>query len=446
MIPSSDWQQADTAVRHDFFLQWKGRTLFFSKDKRGIFSSRVVDSKSFMYAFFDFPQEDGPEKTYVQGDFRFADVLARRQAEQRGDLGNESVFHVYKKFRTGRNESELIYHIIPRDLLEKTKSQCQISAGCVLLDWTGLLLSLLKKGGSKDQAIALHADSSILMVVGNSSRVKFIRRYPMFSEIHDNMGNVMGMIEHDLEICRREMSADLSELQWIEVYMSSPQAKLPRISIPVRPWPLIRYNHGKKKVWSSLPLLLDAVDPGLALYGSQERYVRPLQMIEKWVIFFLLAAALSLGAIYWMNKGIEDKLSNRIAVLESEVDYFEQIVQDYSYDIYGLDVVPQTVDLIHDLSRALSAPPPVLIWNLFFDSWPEGWNLAQVEITYEDQKIIILTEGTVINDPIQAARQSRQFSRKLVEAGFEPGDIKMNVMSEKTEFSIDAYYPWDMTN
>ncbi|MFN2266828.1 MAG: hypothetical protein ABR533_01020, partial [Desulfonatronovibrio sp.] len=191
--------------------------------------------------------------------------------------------------------------------------------------------------------------------------------------------------------------------------------------------------------------LIDAVDPGLALYGSQERYVRPLQTIEKWMMFLLLIAALSLGIINWMNKDIEDELNARVSVLESEVSYLEQVVQDYAYDINGLNAVPQVVDLTQDLSRALAAPPPVFIWNLFFHSWPEGWNLSQAEITYEDQKISVMAQGIILNSPRQAAGQSREFSRKLIENGFEPADIKMNVMAERTEFSMDIYYPWEMT-
>ncbi len=441
-ISGKDRALENPAIRYNFFLNRQGRTLFFNKNNRVLVSSEISDSKSFCYAFFDFPQEEGPEQTHIQAEAKYAHILARRQAEQRGDIGSDSFFHTYQTVKTGRNESELIYHIIPRTLLEKAKSACQIPAGCVLMDWTGLLLGLLRKGGQKVQALALRAESSILVVAGNASRVKLIRRYPLFSEAKDNMANVLEMIEHDLDICRREQTANFSELQWIETYLSSHPQKLPRLGIPVRPWPLVCYTHDKQPVWTALPFLLDAVDPGLALHGSGERYVRPLQVIEKWACMLLIIAAAALGFIHWINLEVDSSLNARAAMLEREVNLLEGKIQGYDYSVRGLNDVAGSVELVNDLLRGLAAPTPVSAWNLFFHSWPEGWKLTSIMLSYENQNISIQAQGVVDENPRQAARQSRGFRQELVQKGFELDEISINLMSEQAEFTVMVNYPW----
>ncbi|EFI35250.1 hypothetical protein Dthio_PD2661 [Desulfonatronospira thiodismutans ASO3-1] len=434
--------EANPAVRHDFYLQWQGRTLCFNKDSMAVTSSEISQSSSFCFVFVDFPQDEGPEQVYVQGDAKFAPILARRQAEQKGELGSDSVYHVYKVEKTGKNESEIVYHIIPRTLLEKAKSECYIPAGCVLMDWTGLLLSLLKKGGRKDQAIALHAESSILVVAGNSSRVKLVRRYPLFSGKKGGLGNVPGMIEHDLELCRREKGADFSEVQWIEICRASRQEELPRLGLPVRPWPLARYTHGKTSLWSALPFLLDAVEPSLALYGEKERYVRPLQVVEKWAWLILIAGAAALGYIGWMNHSVADRLNDRTATLEKDVDILENKVQSYVYHVKGTDEVDGAFELAGDLSRALAAPSPVQIWNSFFGSWPDDWQLIDILFSYDDGAIRIQAEGLVSSNPGQSARQSSRFRQQLTGYGFEIEQVDMDLKSKEARFVITASYPW----
>ena len=433
---------AKPAVRYDFFLQWQGQTLYFSKDRMTVNRSKIAGSGSFCYVFTDFPQDEGPGQVFIQGDVRYAEILARRQAEQKGELGPDSVFHTYWKVKHGKNEAELIYHIIPRSMLQEAKNACRVPAGCVLMDWTGLLLSLLKKAGKKDQAIALHAESSILVVAGNSSRVKLVRRYQVFTGKKGGLGNVSGMIEHDLELCRREKSADFSELQWIEVYKSSTPDKLPQMGIQVRPWPMARYTQGNQTVWSALPFLLNAVDPGLALYGSGERYVRPLQTLEKWACLILAVSAATMGYITWMNQEADEKLNARVAMLEQEVQSLEKKVQGHTHNLEGIDDIAGTIDLAGDISRALAAPSPVRSWNLFFGSWPKGWALTTISMTYENRYIKIQAQGLAESDPKQTARQSSRFRRELVRNGFEINEVDMNLMSEEAEFVIMVSYPW----
>ena len=446
MTTGKKWPQANPVVRYNFFLNWNGMTLFFDKKSRVITRSEVTDSKSFCYSFCDFPQEEGPEQTYIQAEAKYAHILARRQAQQAGELTADSVFHTYQTVKTGRNESELVYHIIPRTLLENTKAACQIPAGCVLMDWTGLLLGLLKKGGKKDQAIALRAESSIIIIAGNAVRVKLIRRYQLFSESQDIMENVQNMIEHDLDICRREKSADFSELQWIESFSSWPPAKLPRLRLPVRPWPMVAYTYENQTIGTALPLLLDTVDPGLALQGSYEKYVRPLQVIEKWAWLLLIVAASALGFIHWINQEVDSKLNARVAMLEKEVEFLEHKVQQYQYDVQGINDVAGAVDLTENLLRALVAPTYVSVWNLFFHSWPEGWKLTGITLSYENRVIVIQAQGTIDKNPDQTARQFLKFRQALAERGFELKDIEMNLMHQEAEFTIMLGYPWPIAD
>lgn len=405
-----------------------------------------ADCGAFCYVLDDFPEEAGPALIRVTGEIRYAHILARKRAEEMGDLGPEEVFHAYETIKKGKQEADVLYHIYPQARLSQAKAACTLPDGCVLMDGPGLLLSLLRKGGKKWKALALRCDSSVVLMAGRGGSVILARRYPLFSESAGELDTVMANMDQDLRLAQEEQGVSFSGLQWIETCVQKQLPSLPASEIPLQPWPVVRFQYEEMPVWTAVPALLELADPRDALQGREEKYVRPLQLWEKWLRTALLGGALILAGMTWVNWGVAQHLSDQASQKERALRSLENKITSFTYDVLGKKRAEQTVSLVHDLALAGDAPSPVQVWNAFLHARPSGWKIDTLRFSFHNPDVEAKAEGVVVGDPGQAEQELRLFRQGLNRQGFETADTSLRLKAKEADFSVSVRYPWKKEN
>jgi len=437
-----EWVEVWPKTHIPFFVAWQDQMWMF-QDGQACRGVDVASCRTFCYAIHDFPEEDGPGLMRVTGETKYAGVLARKRAEEMGDLGTETQFHTYKVVKRGKQEADVLYHIFPQTRLEQAQSACKAATGCVLFDPVGLLLGLLRKGGkTAQQALALHMESSAVVLAGNGEEIFLARRYPLLSVADHELTTVLRTIDQDLQLVQQERAISFSGLQWIEAVVQEQTPALPEMQLPLQPWPLVRFAMEEGMVWSALPEVLDFVDPRDALMGRKERVLRPLEKWEKWLRTGLFAAAAVLAVLAWTGSQVEHRLEAKTGRLESEVRSLEQRLQSYSYEIEGRDDVQNVVGLIQELALAGQAPSVGQVWNAFLAARPTDWQIERLRFSFQTGAITAQASGVVVEDPRRAEQGLRVFRRRLVEQGFAIADTRLQLRAERAQFALDVRYPW----
>ena len=437
------WTQASPPKRQvPFFLHWEEQLWQFANGQ-AVQGAAIADSPGFCQVVYDFPEEEGPSVMRVSGDAKYAGVLGRKRAEEMGDLGPESRFQSYKIIKRSKQEADVLYHILPQSRLEQAKSACQAAPGCVLFDGVGLLLGLLRKAGKKaEQAVALHLETSVVLLVGNSQDIAVARRYPLLGTSHQELTTVVQTIDQDLRIAQDEQAVTLTDLQWIEALVRGEPPELPDTQVPIHPWPLVSFTLDGETVWTALPWLLHMADPRDGLLGQQERVLRPLELWEKWLRTGLLAAAVVLGGLAWTGTQVESRLETATDRKAQAVRDLEQELQGYSYTVEGQDKIQHLVDLVQELRLAGEAPSVGRIWNAFLTSRPSGWQIERVRFSFQDGAIEVRSSGVVGEDPRRAEQGMRLFREQVVRNGFTVTSSQLQLRAEQAQFSLHVRYPW----
>jgi hypothetical protein len=252
-------------------------------------------------------------------------------------------------------------------------------------------------------------------------------------------------MDQDLRLVQEEQGVSFSGLQWIEICVQEQLPNLPASEIPLQLWPVYRFHYEETLIWSAVPGLLEITDPRDALQGGEEKYVRPLQLWEKWLRVALLGGALILAGITWVNWGVAQHLSDQASYKESAVRSLEHKLTSFNYDIYGQEQAEQAVSLIHDLRLASDAPSLVQIWNAFLHARPSGWKIDTLRFSFHNP-IEARAEGVVAGDPGQVEQELRLFRQGLKRQGFEAADTSLRLKAEEADFSVSARYAWGKEN
>ncbi len=441
-----EWEEVSPENGHIPFQIHRQDGVWIFQESSVRSASQPTDCGAFCYVLDDFPEEAGPALIRVTGEIKYAHVLARKRAEEMGDLGPEEVFHAYATIKKGKQEADVLYHIYPQARLTQSKADCTLPKGCVLIDGPGLLLSLFRKGGKKWQAIAMRWDSSVVLMAGKAGSVVLASRYPLFSESASELDSVMASMDQDLRLVQEEQGVSFSGLQWIEICIQEQLPNLPASEIPLQPWPVYRFQYEETLIWSAVPALLEISDPRYALQGGEEKYLRPLELWEKWLRAALLGGALILAGITWVNWGVAQHLSDQASYKESAVRRLEHKLTSFDYDIYGQEQAEQAVSLIYDLRLAGDAPSLVKIWNAFLHACPSGWKIGTLRFSFHNSIIEAKAEGVVTGDPGQVEQELRLFRQGLKRQGFETADTSLRLKAEEADFSVSVRYPWGKEN
>lgn len=443
-LPAQGWEATYPSFKDPVVVYWEDQSFLIEKG-RIIANMKPEDSGSFCYAFADMAEGDGPGIMRISGEIKYAPVLARKRAEEMGIMSPEMTFHTYQTIKKDKLEADILYHVLPRTRLEQLKSECSTAEGCVLFDGTSLLLGLLKKlARTSIQAIALHCETSILVVVGNARQIYLAQRFPLFSSDEQELQSMISGVDSELQNLQATQKNTLNELQFIEVWSQKALPAMPETQIPVNIWPVAKYDLDGQDVYSALPQALKKIDFSESIMGSAESLVRPLQIWEKWLRITFLAVTLLLGVQIWLNWNMETSLGKQSAFLKDQVLELEEKIGSYSYDqVQGQKQLSRVSSLINDLQLAVQAPPPGWIWNVFLSARPDDWKVDTLDFSYKDFKIDVQSSGKVDKDPPAAENEFRSFQKGLKEQGFIIQNAELQLGAQQAYFKLSVSYIWD---
>ncbi|MBT8764146.1 hypothetical protein KFV02_09400 [Desulfohalobiaceae bacterium Ax17] len=424
ILLTQGWNIAEHTSYPDFVLDLESGLYLFS----GNVVAQDVDidkyNKHLLY-FVDYYLAPEMGILTIDGQPKYAHILARKKLQEQGELTDEYELHFVTRRKISKSRTEFLYQLLPREkhynLLDKATKTRQ---GYLLFDTLGLLYGLflgLKR--KKAVALALHIPEAILLLAGRRGRVFWARRYALAGD--DEHALQEGIFACVQDLLTQSGGEDIEQIEWLEGLADNPvwPQILPQ-GVSFYRWPLYILELDGRKVWSSLPGAVRHVSKKACFGPKNEIWALGLEKIEKWVWAAMLGLSLSFGA----SAILFDKTNKQV---ELEISQLEQQAQELVKDIkelqeplqklqrYSKEDLSRLRELAQNIKDATLSPKLIEIWNGLAKLKPRVCRIEALEIKYIKDGVQVRLEGTIDADLIQAQSVFTKYLAMLEEAGYK---------------------------
>lgn len=454
--PAAGFVEEEEETDADYTADWGWRTVrgsfrpfvFESLDEQYMFSSggiQRVESLEGMNKFFrylvDYPDAMGMGLLTLSAERRYADVLARKQLEEAGELNPEGHLHVFDKRKLEDGQQSVFYEVLPRDKYATLNQEYTSSThGFVFYDTVSLLFGLLKKRGKGVHALALHLPGTILLVAGRDGKVHLARRYTLIGDDAQAFAEGIFALEQDLGALEKNIGQRIGQAEWIEGMTTTLNLPLPSVDIPLVPMPLHELDLDGERVWTALPQAMNEVPMKAILGPKEELWLRPLERAEKWVWAVLLAVAVVTGAGVYTMLDATQRSQATLQTLRNTISMKEADVQALATDEQVENVGP-AAELAADFTKAALNPPFGEMWNFLASLRPQYVRVDGLEFNYVDEGVAVRMEGQVEMDLTTAQQGFTRFLKRLEESGFIIESQKVDLGLEGNFYALNALWP-----
>jgi len=423
-----------------FVFDFQGQKYLFSS--RGI---EWIDDISGLGRYFtyltDYPDAQGMGLLTLSTEKKYADVLARKQLEELGELTADGVLKVFEKRKIEGGQISVFYEVLPREkhigILETYNAY---SDGFIVHDTVSLLYGLLKKFGRGVHAFALHLPGAILLVAGKNGQAYLTRRYTLIGD--DSQALVEGIyaLEQDLVALERNLAQKISHVNWLEALTHTLNLPRPGVEIPLVAWPLNSFTLNGEQVWSALPEAVTRSSPQAALGPKEESWLRPLEQAEKWMWAVLLAlAVVSLIGIFSM-KGVHRDVKTQVQEMRNQMNAIEADLRSRAVNVELEDVGP-ALTLAKDFYQAAASPCFGEMWNYLAGLRPKQIMVDALEMNYGQNDLDVRLEGRVEMYLTSAQQLFTKYMKDLESAGFKVTSQRMDLDLEGNYYSLNLRWP-----
>ncbi|BBD08708.1 hypothetical protein [Desulfovibrio ferrophilus] len=440
----------------DYTDQWGWRILkssvtpfvFDYNNQKHMVSSRGIEwieDVSSMGRYFtyliDYPDSPGMGLLTLSTEAKYADVLARKNLEELGELNTEGVLQVYSKRKLEGGQISVFYEILPRDKhVGLSEVYNSYNHGFVVSDTVSLLYGLLKKQGKGAHAMALHLPGAIILVAGKNGNVHLARRYSLIGDDAQALNEGIFALEQDLVALEKNIGQRISHVDWIEGLTWTLNLARPDVDIPLVPYPLHEFAMDGEQVWSALPSAVSKASLAAAIGPKEELYLRPLEMAEKWMWAVFLALAIVAGVGFYSMQGITEGVRARSQDMKNKMKVAEAEIRSRAVNVEFDDVGP-AMQLAKDFSQAALYPPFGELWNYMASIRPAYMRVDGLEFGYGKDGVTIRLEGQVEMDITVAQQGFTKFIENLEQEGFKVVSQEVNLDLEGNYYSLDALWP-----
>ncbi|MDD2219253.1 MAG: hypothetical protein PHO79_03675 [Desulfoplanes sp.] len=406
--------------------------VFESREGRFLFSGPEVQTleeqeqiRSYCQVVTDFYDSPGPGVMIVDGNHKYASVLARRTLQRRGEITDEFVLHPMQNLKVGKNQSALFYQLVPRpDQTRLHQESEKAPEGFLLHDTVGLLAGLLrtmKRDGPV--ALALHLPEAVLVVAGDYKRVVWARRYVLAGGDVAALRDGFDVIAQDIQTASRDAGMDIREVRWIESLTrevhwpeySSEEVHFTRL-------PVFGVQRGEDSLYSSLPGIIDSVPRSTSLSEPAERVMVSVGRWEKWILASVcFLAVIIAGSGVWMHQHL-DGLDHQIRQLSSDKSMLQG---EYASLVASIGFTREESMQAADASKAAAmvqrvdqSVPLAAVWNGLAMLRPASCRIQALELTYESNVGTLRLEGVIDLGLTQAQAVYGAFLTALEQGGF----------------------------
>lgn len=440
----------------DYTAEWGWRTrssgfpafVFNLHGSKLLFSPRGVEpidevggiGRYFKY-LMDYADSSGMGILTLNTESKYAEVLARKQLEEAGELSAEGILNVFSKRKLEGGQISVFYEILPRDRhVGAIESYASYPQGFVVLDTVSLLYGLLKRHGRGVHVLALHVPGAIIMVAGKNGDVYLSRRYTLVGDDGDALVEGIFALEQDIVALEKNLGQKVSHINWIEGLTNTLNLPRPDVEIPLVPYPVHRLQHGGETVWSALPDAMQDAPMAAAIGPREERLLRPLELAEKYVWAAMLAMALVAFVGYGYVASHTADAQARLAAIQSANSELEAKIQARSGNLAFQDV-GAAVQTASELRLAALAPPLGEMWNYLSSLRPDYMRVDGLEFTYQPEGVIVRLEGQVEMDISTAQHGFVKFVSSLESQGFTIQSKQIDLGLEGNYYSLNALWP-----
>jgi hypothetical protein len=438
---AADWGwRTKTSGFQAFVFSLHGRKMLVSP--RGV---EPIDEVGGIGRYFkyltDYADSPGMGILTLNTEAKYAEVLARKQLEEAGELSSEGILHVFSKRKLEGGQISVFYEILPRDrFVGVSESYAGYPQGFVILDTVSLLYGLLKRHGRGAHVLALHIPGAIVMVAGKNGEVYLSRRYTLVGDDGDALVEGIFALEQDVAALEKNLGQRVSHINWIEGLTNTLNLPRPDVEIPLVPYPVHRLQHGGETVWSALPEAVQDAPMSAILGPREERLLRPLELAEKYVWAAMLAAALVAFVGYGYVASAKGEVMQRLAAMQSSNGALESQLQARSAQLTFEDV-GSAVQTASELRTAALSPPLGEMWNYLSSLRPDYLRVDGLEFAYAPEGVSVRLEGQVEMDISTAQHGFVKFVSSLERQGFTIQSKQIDLGLEGNYYSLNALWP-----
>lgn len=438
---AADWGwRTKTSGFQAFVFSLHGRKMLVSP--RGV---EPIDEVGGIGRYFkyltDYADSPGMGILTLNTEAKYAEVLARKQLEEAGELSSEGILHVFSKRKLEGGQISVFYEILPRDrFVGVSEAYAGYPQGFVILDTVSLLYGLLKRHGRGAHVLALHIPGAIVMVAGKNGEVYLSRRYTLVGDDGDALVEGIFALEQDVAALEKNLGQRVSHINWIEGLTNTLNLPRPDVEIPLVPYPVHRLQHGGETVWSALPEAVQDAPMSAILGPREERLLRPLELAEKYVWAAMLAAALVAFVGYGYVASAKGEVMQRLAAMQSSNGVLESQLQARSAQLTFEDV-GSAVQTASELRTAALSPPLGEMWNYLSSLRPDYLRVDGLEFAYAPEGVSVRLEGQVEMDISTAQHGFVKFVSSLERQGFTIQSKQIDLGLEGNYYSLNALWP-----
>jgi len=253
----------------------------------------------YLYYFTDFSDFFDMGTLDVQGDYKYAQLLARRRLEDEGKLEDEDRLLIYAKQRLEKGSTRICYGIVPAERYNFLhKFYEHYPYGLIYFDPGTVLFGLLSKlEKSSDHAIALCSNRAIIAVYGRHNQVVQFKSYHLRDNTLDSLQEGISFVQDDIQILNWQ-GCSIYKLVLLES-LSEQSLNTEGIDTETEQPFKRTYTNKGQRINSSLPELLPILPVNSALAPKEEKVYRYLDKGRKWLLclllFFILCASILIG-------------------------------------------------------------------------------------------------------------------------------------------------------
>lgn len=390
----------------------------------------------------DFPDAPSMGIVTVTGNYRYADVLARKLLEDQGDLNQDYHLWIYKKQRMETTQSRIFYNIFPRARYTSLMYNYEkMGRKFTLYDTLGLLYDMLHRlDRQKLHVLALHLGSSILMLAGHRDEIYMARRYTVLGRDDYSLAEAIRTLHGDIVGLEQASGERVGQINWIEGMTYDLEHPLPEMQIPVYAYPVSQLSMEGQLVYSALPAIMDRASSFRAITSEDERFVRPMESAEKYA---WLAAAIVIVALiggYWAYDINLKELSQTSQTLNRQVAELQRDVNaiNLSLERFNPDEFLKTSG---SLRQATLSPTYGEIWNLMAVLKTDVMRVDSMELSYTPEVMNVSLEGEMEVGLTQARSSFTDFLREVERLGFTVVNQGLNMNFDANTFSVTMQWP-----
>jgi hypothetical protein len=388
----------------------------------------------------DFSDAPGMGLLTLSTEMKYAQVLARKNLEEIGELSTDGVLKIFTKRKLEGGQISAFYEVLPRERYIGISEQYQtFRPGFIIFDTVSLLYSLLKRMRGV-AAVALHLPGAILMLAGKGGQVHLARRYTLIGDDDQALTEGIFALEQDLMALQKNMGQKVPQVEWIEALSPTLNLARPDVEIPLVAWPVHALSLNGERMWSALPGALRRVGTMDALGPKEEVFLRPLESLEKFVWAVFLALCVVAGLIVYQIGSARHNLDAYIQSLSQQNQMAEQDIRSRAADVAAQNVEPALI-LAKDFNQAAVSPPFGEMWNYLASLRPASVRVDALEFSYVPEALNIRLEGEVEMELTKAQQVFNGFLGILEKNGFKIANQKIDLGLEGNYYSMNVIWP-----